>query len=178
MGKWSLTAEDIKGIKDDAKNGNSPKCPTLEENDSYVQSADGPGYGKWTEDITIRDTSWASPKNDPNNEDKKVMLIKYDITGGKPNGGRGFTSTVYLDHAKLASESTAWMVRRSLGVVNSLLEATGLDISEGIDEYEPYFNGEKPLIGAKVLMTLNKRKYVKNGVANDSIEPIAFFPAS
>lgn len=179
---FGISAADVADIKKELEERNELATPTIEQNPTFVAGdRNDPKMGKWSEVVVIRDTKLGAPSKDPSSTTKHVFQIKVEVQreaeGGvdAPNGGRVFNYVIYIDEADLADAKKAWQVRSKLGVVNSLLTAVGVDITQGIADYEEYFEREKPLIGAKVLTAWSKRKYVSKGIEGQNFECTGFF---
>lgn len=140
--------------------------PTTDENTTF-KAGKIEGLGTWSEMFTVRDTALAAPKDGPNDGSEMVFKVTLEVNGSKDGGfdknaGKTHYFNAYIKKSDLFDKSGKYyqMTARRLGVVNSLLSACGVPTQGGV-AYGQWFNGEKELVGQKVIGTVRKYQYEK-----------------
>lgn len=178
---FGLSAADIAGIKEEQDSKNRLATPTKEQNPTFVGEGNDPRYGKWSERVIIRDTSYGPPKDRPTSETEHVFQIKLEVLGEakggveKPNGGRLFNYVVYVNEPDLADQKKGFGARQRIGVLISLLQAAGADLSNGVDDWKAFFEGDKPLIGLEAVTTWHFRAWKKGEKSGENFDCLGFF---
>lgn len=153
--------------------------PTPEENSTF-KVGKKPHLGTWSEVCTIRDSAVTAPKSDPTSKTKAVVKLTLEVLGSKEGGfdknaGKTHYVNLYLDKAAIFDKSSsdhAKMARRA-AVAMSAIKAQGVDVSGGIN-FDEWFNGEKPLVGQKVIAIVRKYEYVKDGTDTPGMDVDGF----
>ena len=152
-------------------------CPASIADNPTVRQGKEPGLGTWTEVVKIHDTDIAAVKSDPGNKNKFNFVLTLSVQGPdgggfSTNAGRPHYEYVFIDKAALASTDgkVSGGFKRRMAVINSLLSAVGVDLTQGISSYAAYFTGDKPLVGQTVAVVVRKYRNSKTGDAGINVD--------
>lgn len=144
-------------------------APNIEANPHFRRGKEE-GLGTWPEKVRIRDTSIDPTKKDPTNTNKLNFVAVLEVIGASDGGfatnaGRVHYYYGYIDKTELASNDpkVSGVYKRRLSVVNSLLGACGVDLTQGISSYKEWFLGEKPLVGQTAVAIIRKYRNKNTG---------------
>lgn len=179
---FNLSADDVKGIKEEVEAGGQLSTPTVEENPTFTQGAEE-GLGRWSEVVKVRETSFKAPKSRPESTTERVFYAKLEVLGSEaggldaPNKGRMWTFVQYVNSDDKKDSKKAGFYARKVALGIALPQACGADTSEGIN-FDTLYNGETPMVGQVLTVSFNKYKYTnkKTGEVKREFEATGFFP--